>query len=220
MTTTATHFVFVDFENVPEADLSGIRDQPVYVTLLLGKNQNKISVDLALQIQTFATQVNVVRLNASGRNALDFTLACYLGRAIEHAPTAQFAVVSKDKDFEPMISHLDATGVKIVRVDSFAAVPFVRHRKPAANPRTAVAVKAAQPAKKTVADPRTKVINRLKNPSSRNRPCDEAALHAHIKSSLGKNGSDAMADEIIRQLVSDQHVAISPTGKVSYPSGP
>src|SRR5215203_563993 len=128
-TMAASQFVFVDFENVQEVDLEGIRDQPVHVILLVGKNQRKIDLQLAKQLMEFTAQVRIIEVGASGRNALDLTLACYLGRCIERNPAALFAIVSKDKDFAPMISHLQACDVKIVQTETFAALPFIRSRK-------------------------------------------------------------------------------------------
>src|SRR6185312_8463939 len=122
---SAANFVFVDFENVPSVDLGLVEGKAVQVTLMIGKNQTKIDFALVAQIQRMADQVELVKLDASGRNALDLTLANYLGRAIERRPDAQFCIVSKDKDFEPMIAHLVAKGVKVVRCDSFGALPFL-----------------------------------------------------------------------------------------------
>ncbi len=217
-TIAATHFVFIDFENVPEVDLSPIGGQAVSVTLLLGKSQKKIDVDLALQIQMFADQIKLVQVGASGHNALDLTLACYLGRAIERAPSTQFAVVSKDKDFDPMIAHLHANNVKIARYDSFAALPFLRHRKPVPTLRTAVATKAVSPAKKTTGDRRDKVIARLKDPANLHRPANEAALRAYIKTALGKETSDIKVEEIVRTLIEQHGLILDTEGEVSYPT--
>lgn len=216
MTNTPTHFVFVDFENVPELDLSAIDGQPVLVTLLIGKNQKKIDLELVEQIQAFAAQVKLIKVGGSGHNALDLTLACYLGRAIERCPNAVFAIISKDKDFAPMIAHLVDHDVAVARYDSFVALPFLHHRKPAAPPKSAPATKTLPPPKKPAEDRRAKVITRLKNPHNRNRPSDETALHAHIKSALGKQASDTKVADIVRELVTDHALAIDTNGKVSY----
>jgi hypothetical protein len=220
-----THFVFVDFENVPDVDLSAISGQPVRVTLLIGNKQKKLDLELVKQIQKFPAQVDLVEVGGSGRNALDLTLACYLGRAIERAPAANFAIVSKDKDFAPMIAHLLAHDVEIARYDSFTALPFLHHRKPIAAPKSTVTPKIATgsktsvpSAKKPTEDRRAKVISRLKNPLSRNRPADEPALRAHIRSALGKEASDDKVDGIVRDLVDSHHLAIDGRGKVSYPA--
>jgi PIN domain len=217
---TPVHFVFVDFENVPEVDLSTIAGAPVHVTLLIGKNQKKIDLELVEQIQAFAAQVKLVKVGASGHNALDLTLACYLGRAIERAPAASFAIISKDKDFAPMIAHLLDHEVVVARYDHFAALPFLHHRKPAAPTKSAPVAKPFPVAKKPSEDRSAKVIARLKNPASRNRPSDEPALRAHLKSALGRESSESKIDDIVRRLCDTGVLNIQTNGDVSYPSTP
>jgi hypothetical protein len=212
-----THFVFVDFENVPEADLSAIRGQPVQVTLLFGKNQKKLELELVKQIKEFAAQVELVEVGASGHNALDLTLACYLGRAIERSPRANFAIVSKDKDFAPMIAHLLGHEIEIARYDSFTALPFLFHRKPVPSPKSASGAKTATPAaKKPVEDRYTKVLARLKNPLSSNRPATRKALLAHLKASLGKESTDLKVDELFRRLCEAGVLGIDANDRVYY----
>src|SRR5687767_7742057 len=75
------HHIFVDFENVSFVDLDAIAALPVFVTLLIGKNQTKIDAVLVQQIHAHANKVRLITLGASGRNALDLTLSYYLGRA-------------------------------------------------------------------------------------------------------------------------------------------
>ena len=141
-----THHVFVDFENVPNVDLTLIENRPARVTLLIGKRQQKLDLKLVQQILRFADQVKLVEVGASGRNALDLTLACYLGRAIQLESGTTFAIVSRDKDFDPMIAHLKGTGVMVSRHDSLAAVPFLSGAKHPGAPRNAgVAGKSNQP---------------------------------------------------------------------------
>jgi PIN domain len=216
---TPAHFVFVDFENVPEVDLGAIEGQSVHVTLLIGKNQKKLDLELVKQIKQFTEQVDLVEVGASGRNALDLTLAYYLGRAIQRAPVANFAIVSKDKDFAPMIAHLVDHNVEVARYDGFNALPFLHHRSPAAVPKSAPA-KPVAPVKKPPEDRGAKVIARLKNPASRNRPSDELRLRAHIKSALGKESSEPKVDELVRQLREARIALIETSGHVSYPVAP
>jgi hypothetical protein len=218
-----THFVFVDFENRPTVDLSAIGGQPVHVTLLIGKKQEKFGFELVKQIKEFAAQVELVQVGASGRNALDITLAYYLGRAIECASKAKFAIVSGDNDYDAMIAHLSNHEVKvaITRYDNFSALPFLHHRKPALPPKSVVTTKPAptKPVaiKKPPEDRCAKVIARLKNPLNPNRPATEKALLAHLKASLGKQASDTKVDEVFHKLREDTVVLIDANGKVSYP---
>lgn len=210
-TDSITHFVFVDFENVPTVDLGVVEGKLVHVTLLIGKKQTKLDLVLVRQIHRLAARVELVEVGASGHNALDLTLAYYLGQAVQRAPGAQFYIVSRDKDFEPMISHLHGRGIKVVRCDSFAALPFL--------PRPKVvgpAKKSAVAVKKQPEDRRAKVIARLRNSASRNRPATQKALLARIKTDLGKEATDAKAEDIFCELRDKHGLTVDDMGKVSY----
>ncbi len=218
-----TYFVFVDFENVQKVDLALIENKPVHVTLLIGKNQTWLDLTLVQQIRRLPNQVELLEVGASGPNALDLTLAYYLGRAIEQIPEANYAIVSKDKDFDPMIGHLTRKGIAVVRKDSFAALPFLLPPKPAAPPKTkppfkvvtnktAAAPKtppAAKPAKP--ADKLAKLIKHLLNSPPSSRMKLEHMIAAFYKTSLPAGGVPGVIDALIRQRI----VTVDEAGKVA-----
>lgn len=210
------HFVFVDFENVPEIDLSLINEIPVHVTLLLGKNQKKLELELVKQIKLFSAQVELVEVGATGHNALDLTLAYYLGRAVERVPRANFAIVSKDKDFMPMIAHLGNQAIDVKRYDRFEMLPFLPRRQPAPPAKSGATAKKPPAPKKTSEDRAAKIIGSLKNPQSLNRPGTRKKLLAHLKTSLGKDATDAKVDELFRQLCDEAVLGIDANDRVVY----
>jgi hypothetical protein len=226
-TDAVAHFVFVDFENVPDIDLGLVEGRPVHVTLLIGKNQKKLDLALVRQIHRLAVQVDLVEVGASGHNALDLTLACYLGQSVQQWPTAEFHIVSKDQDFEPMIGHLNAHGTKVSRCDAFHFLPFLPRPKPISPAsgafgltrptKGAASAKAAPALKKPGVDKRTKEIARLKNPMTLNRPTTEQALRAHIKTALGKESTPAKVEEIFAKLRDDHVFTIETGGKIGWP---
>ena len=211
-----THFVFVDFENVPSVDLGLVEGKSVHVTLLIGKKQTKLDTSLSIQFNKFAGQVTPVEVNASGRNALDMVLACHLGRSVERNPGAQFTIVSRDKDFEPVLGHLSGEGVRIVRCDTFAAAfqpaspkpgtasrpPFVATRTPA---------KTAAPNKpKPVADRFGKFVQHLRNSPPANKTKLEHMIEAYFKPTLPAGGKKG----IIARLLKERVVEIDSAQKV------
>jgi hypothetical protein len=212
------HHVFVDFENVPSVDLTLIAELPVRVTLLIGGMQNKLDTHLAEQIHTHAAKVRFIRLAGSGRNALDLTLAYYLGRAVAEYDKAELHIVSKDKDFEPLIAHLRARKVTITRTESFAALPFLSPIKPAAvtRQRRTPQKKPAEIVKELPLDRIGKVFARLQNPLSRNRPSTERALRAHLRTALGKESSEERIETVLGQLQTKRVLTIEPKGRVVY----
>lgn len=218
-----TYFVFVDFENVQKIDLALIEGKPVHVTLLIGKNQTWLDLTLVQQIRRLPNQVELLEVGASGHNALDLTLAYYLGRAIEQIPEASYAIVSKDKDFEPMIGHLTGKGIAIVRKDSFAALPFLLPAKPSAPPkikppfkvvpgktgpapRTPPTAKSAKPADKLA-----KLIRHLRNSPPSSRMKLEHMIAAFYKTSLPAGGVAGVIDALIKQRIA----TVDDAGKVA-----
>lgn len=229
MATPFTHFVFVDFENVPVVDLGLVEGKPVHVMLLIGNKQTWLDLPLVRQIHRLAAQVELVEVGASGRNALDLTLACYLGQAVQRTPGADFHIVSKDKDFEAMIGHLQAKGVKVARHDSFAALPFLvpARKSPLSKPpfpaKTEAASKpgttaktAVSPIRKKTADNYAKLLEQIR--SGKNRPGTRAKLMHHVHTVYGQKSTTEQQAAIVNRLICTGVIAIDDKGKVTYPS--
>ncbi len=202
-----SHFVYVDFENVPNVDLELTAGKPVHVTLLIGEKQKRLDLALVRQIHQHASQVTLIEVGASGRNALDLVLACHLGKAVAQHAGAEFHIISKDKDFDPLITHLRAEKMHVSRHNAFADLPLVaahRHRAPAA---------AASPA----ATKTEKLIARLQNPD-KSRPKRKKSLLAHINTTCGNNLSEAEQATLLDDLIARQVLTVDDAGRVTYAS--
>jgi hypothetical protein len=223
MTTAAiTHFVFVDFENVQQVDLGLVEGKPAHVTLLIGKNQKKIDLALVQQIRRLAAQVDLVEVGASGRNALDLTLAYYLGQAVLRDPSARFCIVSGDKDFDPMIAHLSGQGIKVVRCDSFAALPFLPRPSRTTPVKAAIPVKPSAPVKAAASvkagasdDRFERLVARLQN-NSGPRPKKKSSLLAHISTYFGNKLTAAEQNEKANELIRRGVLSLDAKGKIAY----
>src|SRR5882762_7488801 len=174
---TATHLpppvnhVFVDFENVHKVDLAVIGSKAVSFTLLVGPRQTKLDASLVEKLFEHAVSVQLVRLTSAGRNALDFTLAYYVGRAVAADPTGHFYIISKDTGYDPLIAHLRSRHISARRHDGFEALPFVGPARPAAPAPPATARKTKlQSQSKSVADSlnewETRVLEHFRKPSA------------------------------------------------------
>lgn len=227
MPVSANHLIFVDLENVPDIDLALMAGHPVHVSLLIGKNQTKLGVPLVQQIHKLADQVKLIEVGASGRNALDLTLACYLGMAVNQSPKAEYHIVSGDKDFEPMIAHLQSQGYHVSRHASLASLPFLKSasKRPAqAAPKAAATPKPkkapppiAAPTSASVAPTRAdKLIVSLANPANPTRPTTLKRLQAFIKSHLGNGTDDEQVAAVVVQLQARGVLSIEAAGKVHY----
>jgi len=223
MTThSPTHFVFVDFENVQLIDLNLVKGKPVHVALLIGKNQVKLDFELADQIHKQAPQIELIKIGASGHNALDMTLAYYLGRAVERAPQAHFFIVSKDKDFNPMIAHVSDHGIKVVRCESFAALSFLPKSKKLALTKAPSGAKTTHTPKLVVAstsnptvDRLEKLIGRLKN-NPMQRPKKKSSLLAHINTAYGGKLDETEQNQKLEMLIDRGIFFIGDKDRVTY----
>jgi hypothetical protein len=241
----APHHVFVDFENVPTVNLEMVATQPVAVTLLIGEKQKRMDLTLVRQIHQHAAKVTLVEVGASGRNALDLVLACHLGRAAAQHPERRFYIVSKDKDFNPLIAHLRAEKVDVTRHDSFDALPFlaaVTARPPASAPVPAMtgraakpearrpvrparlvdsepaSAKAAPPAKEPtpeVSDRLAKLIDRLQH-RTKARPVRRKTLLSHINAFHANGLAPAEVEAIVDTLIARGLITIDERGRVTY----
>ena len=115
--------ILIDFENVqPEASqLSGVDDENCHIWLFLGKLQQKtLSVELCEALCRFGKNVHFVRVAKTGKNALDFYLAYYLGKIMEQDKEALICILSRDGGFDVLVEHLEDTHLckGIVRLGS------------------------------------------------------------------------------------------------------
>ena len=78
-----TKFILIDYENIhtfSSADLSALNDDDFMVKLFLGVHDKQIGVDLVAAMLSIANRVELIRLKAAGKNALDSLIAFYIGK--------------------------------------------------------------------------------------------------------------------------------------------
>jgi hypothetical protein len=192
------HHVFVDFENVQEIDLGSIGEKSVEVTLLLGRMQKRLEVGLVKQLLQRPSGIRLIEMGASGKNALDLTLAYHLGKAAADDPSGCFHIISKDRDFDPLIAHLRQANIRIWRHDTFSIHAILPEKRPAA-----------------AADKVEIVANRL-GKSTTNRPKRKSTLLSHINAQFRGKLQDGEAEKLVESLVDRRVISIDSKGKVTY----
>lgn len=109
--------VLVDYENITKIDLS-ILDESYRAIIFVGAMQNPPKAARKPSTAHRFTRVDFQKIEGSGKNALDFHIAFQLGRTIEVAPATECFVLSRDKGFDPLLSHLNKNGLKCQRINS------------------------------------------------------------------------------------------------------
>lgn len=216
--------VFIDFENVQQVDLGLIGAAGVNFTLLIGPQQAKLEVGLVEKLLEHASSVRLVKLKSKAKNAVDFALAYYLGRAAVEDPTGCFHIIAKDGGYDPLIQHLRERHIRVQRHASCAELTFSWPGKKV----------VASPAKPKSALPGAKVNTAVKSPQAgapvdlvakalayfrknvRNRPKKRKSLLSQLKSLLGNQAKEAEAEKVLSELRQLGLVAIGEDDVVTY----
>lgn len=212
--TPAVNHVFVDFENVQAIDLEVIGQKSVSFTLLLGARQTKLEVGLVEKLLEHAASVQLVRLSSSGKNALDFAVAYYLGRAAAGDPGGYFHIVSRDTGFDPLIAHLKSRHIHAHRHDDFSSLTFSGHHKQERVGRVPVAAAILAPAAEVAPGAKEAPVRvrpqapddllertlTLLRKQAASRPKYRKSLLNKLRQLCGKDASEAQAEELFERL--------------------
>ena len=221
-------FVDFDFENVHEIDAALFGNKTVSLTLLLGPRQTKLDVSLVEKLLARAAFVQLVRLTSTGRNALDFTLAYYVGRAVLADPTGYFHIISRDKGYDPLVEHLRSKHIHAHRHDDFTTLNFTRVAKPptATTPPPAAATPPVTPqkpkpqtkpkAQPPVLDERAAQVQEHYRKPSATRPKNREKLVSFLVAHFGHKISEEDAAAIIESLRKAGHLTFKEKDAVSY----
>jgi len=198
---TVLNYILIDFENIQPNNLELLlgNNQAFKVLLLVGNNQTKIPIDLALAMQQLGGQY--VKINGTGKNNLDFHLSFYLGELIAKEPQAYFHIISEDTGFDPLIVHLKSRKIKIQRTKTLGEILAIQ------------VVKANTLDEKIVI-----IVNNLSG-RKQSKPNKVKTLTSSINSLFGKKLTEQELSNLINELQKKHYIKIDGE-QVSYPNLP
>ena len=179
--------LLVDFENVQQVDLARL-DDSFQIIIFVGAAQKSIPIELVTNAQKLGSRIEWQRVDANGSNAPDFFIACQLGRVLERSPQLQCIVLSKDKGIDPLLRHLNKTGLKCKRLNSLLEL----------DPKA-----AAQPEEPNY----KRVIEVLGKSEKKSRPRKRKTLSQHISSIFQKKLPQAKVDRLIDILFANKMIS-------------
>jgi hypothetical protein len=177
--------LLVDFENVHQVDLAHL-DEQFNVIIFVGLAQKNIPIEMVMAAQQLGSRVEWQRVEGNGSNALDFYIACHLGRVMEKSPSLSCVVLSKDKGFDPLLRYLTQNGLKCRRINSMLEL----------EPQSAA---AEEPNYK-------RILELLRKLNKKTRPRKRETLAQYIAATL-KNISPAEVSRIIDILFANKIVS-------------
>jgi len=216
-----TNHVLVDFENVCKIDPTIFQNKNVTLTLLLGAGQTKLDVALVEQLLLNAASVRLVSLTSRGKNALDFTLAYYLGQAVVADPTGCFHLVSKDTGFDPLVEHLQSKNRRVHRHDDFGTLTFTPQPKSTTVAQPVTSATPKSPPKAKTAGPRLdglaeQALAHLRRILPATRPKSRETLVRFLVTHFGTSATEVKAESIIENLSHAGKLAVDTKGTVNY----
>lgn len=195
-----TNIILIDFENVQPNNLGRLGGHDFKIMVFLGAHQTKLPTDTVLGLHPLGPTVSqYIRIEGTGRNALDFHIAFYIGRLSAEFPGAHFHIVSKDTGFDPLVKHLATQNIICQRSPSLEDIP-------------GLTVAPADTTSAWVAKVQANLARR-----GASKPTKLKTLTTSIKALLGGGATDDQTSRVIDQLIQRGALTIS-QGKVTYPS--
>ena len=188
------NFIFFDFENVQESDLSRIRHDHVILVIVVGEKQKNLPISFTEFLQKHPGQLRLVKTPRQGKNALDFVLAYEIGQIISEDPEAYIHIISKDRGFDALIAHLKSNNRLAARHPSITEIPILFSTE----------------------ERLERLIDHLKD-ASRTRPRKLNTLENTVQQHFDKSLAPEVVDKTIKLLIRDKILTLSEAGKVEYP---
>lgn len=186
--------LLIDYENIQTFDLSQIGEH-VDVVIFTGAGQ-RISPAVAAAAQKLGDRVERQKIEGSGPNALDFHIACYLGRILERGEERDCYVLSNDTGFDPLLKYLVKQGLNCRRIDHIAPV-------------------AAAPSLSDQTNFK-KVVDALRKLPKARRPKTRAGLIKFIAALFSRKVTAMQVNAIIGRLLANKLLYLRDDDTVSY----
>jgi len=203
-----TNFILIDFENVQPENLSLLRGGDFKILAFVGALQTKLPRALVLQLQSLGDLAEYVEIEGSGRNALDFHLAYYLGRLVAENPGAGFHIITRDTGFDLLIKHLKTKKISCQRYSSLNEIPGLKRASVAPVPSKVKLEPVPHVVKKVIA-------TLAKNAAARPRTLKK--LRSFLKPFLGTQATDADISEVVGELGRSGVLTVT-DDKITYPT--
>ncbi|MEJ2631711.1 MAG: PIN domain-containing protein [Acidihalobacter sp.] len=144
-----------------------------------------------------AAQYIKITGTGTGKNALDFHIAYYIGELVAKEPSAYFHIISRDTGFDPLVKHLKSKKIKIQRERDLAEIPVLRLSTATSNGEKVAAI--------------------VKNLVGRgqSRPRKIKTLSNTINSLFTENLTEQQLMELVKELEEKQYIKVA-NGNVSY----
>lgn len=181
--------LLVDYENIQNIPLSALCEENIDIKIFVGQFQSKIPLELVQETQRFGQRLEWIKIEGVGSNALDFHIAFYLGKLSNNISNVSFAILSKDKGFDPLVKYVNKQQVNCTRIQNLRELS-AKDKLPTSEEEELV----------------NKVIENLYKIQKNKRPRTRKTLRQHIKSLLQKQLSEQELDNLIESMFANEQL--------------
>lgn len=119
---------FIDYENVHESGFEGVESlsDGDSVTIFISSVSHKISLVVLETLLRKKCELNIIHTIGTGKNNLDFQLIAevgfQIGRHTYEAQSTQFAIISKDRGYENVVTAFLNRGFQIIQCETIEKI--------------------------------------------------------------------------------------------------
>ena len=168
------------------------------VILIIGTRRKNLPRELSRQIHKYHNQVEWIESEGASPNALDLVLAYHVGLHARADPEGYFHILAKDKDYDALIKHLKANGIRANRVEVFARIPAL----------TSIRTLSLEE--------RVSWVTERFEKNKASRPSREKTLLTTIHTFCRKELSEDEVQKIVKAMVVRKLIEITPKSSVVY----
>lgn len=187
-------YVYIDYENM--SNIKSLIPIDGQYFFFIGSTQTSLPKELVLA--TNGTNVKWIGIEGSGKNALDFHIAYYLGRNI--LPDVVHYILSKDKGYDSLISSINKSAkAKIAkRIISLDDLKAKEEKEQTENPNYKI------------------LVNKLNSISKGNRPKSETRLKSFIQTQVFTKMPESDVINLIEELYRNKVISKGINNRISY----
>jgi hypothetical protein len=117
MNTQNRRFIFIDFENLRKIKFKKLEKVATKIFIFINADVEKIPAFLVYQIQKLGKDVKWITVENPNNNRMNYHMAFLMGKLHQKLHSdVEFAVLSNDKDFDPLVGFINAQNRNCIRV--------------------------------------------------------------------------------------------------------
>jgi PIN domain len=117
MNTQTRRYLFIDYENLLQVKFKKLEKVASKIFIFVESSQETVPLALVRQAQRSGKNLRWIVVNNAGGGKLNYHIAFIMGKLHQKLEDdVEFAVVSNDSEFDPLISFINTTGRSCIRV--------------------------------------------------------------------------------------------------------